>query len=213
MIALFISLAVLLVLVILFIIFYPKLHRAKLKKDFVSIYGKQIYRYALHNDLYLINQLELKSHDDQTLKIDHLLFGNKYIYVISDYYLPGTIEAKENDNSFVYTSLGKNPKKIYIDNILIKDLELTQKVAFDLGLNPSLFITIGVVDDDADFLGFRPKNKDNFIAHISKLHKLLDSLEARNVAPLNDDQLKFTVKDVNRLNERRKTNVRNERNL
>ena len=102
---------------------------------------------------------------------------------------------------------------MYIDNLLIKDLDLTQRVANDLGLNPSLFIAIGVIDDDADFGGFHPKCKNNFLAHISKLPKLLDSLEARNVAPLNDDQLKFTVKDVNRLNERRKTNVRHERNI
>ena len=120
MIALFISLAVLLVLVVLFLIFYPKLYRAKLKKDFVPIYGKKIYRYALHNDLYLINQLELKANDDQIIKVDHLLFANKYIYVISDYYLPGSIEAKENDSSFIYKSSEKGSENVYIDNLLIK---------------------------------------------------------------------------------------------
>lgn len=107
MIALFISLAILLVLVILFLIFYPKFYKAKLKKDFVPIYGKKIYRYALHNDLYLINQLELKGNDDQIIKIDHLLFANKFIYVISDYYLPGLVLAKENDQSFIYKSSEK----------------------------------------------------------------------------------------------------------
>ena len=208
MIALFISLAVLLVLVILFIIFYPKIHRAKLKKDFVSIYGKQIYRYALHNDLYLINQLELKSHDDQTLKIDHLLFGNKYIYIIKDYFLPGTIEAKENDASFIYTTLGKNPKKYYIDNLLIKNGDLTRKVATNLGLHAHLFIPIALLNNDCDLGDFNPTIQNNYITHLKDITKLIDSLESRNVAPLNDEQLKYAVKDVNRLNERRKTNKR-----
>lgn len=204
MIALFISLAVLLVLVVLFLIFYPKLYRAKLKKDFVPIYGKKIYRYALHNDLYLINQLELKANDDQIIKVDHLLFANKYIYVISDYYLPGSIEAKENDPSFIYKSSEKGSENVYIDNLLIRGRELTNKVAFNLGLKPNLFISISLVDDDADFNDFKSNQSDNFIVHISSLKKLLDSIEARNVAPLNDDQLKYAVKDINRLNERRK---------
>lgn len=204
MIALFISLAVLLVLVVLFLIFYPKLYRAKLKKDFVPIYGKKIYRYALHNDLYLINQLELKANDDQIIKVDHLLFANKYIYVISDYYLPGSIEAKENDPSFIYKSSENGSENVYIDNLLIRGRELTNKVAFNLGLKPNLFISISLVDDDADFNGFKSSQSDNFIVHISSLKKLLDSIEARSVAPLNDDQLKYAVKDINRLNERRK---------
>ena len=204
MIALFVSLAVLLVLVVLFIIFYPKFYKAKLKKDFVSIYGKKVYRYALHNDLYLINQLELKGNDDQIIKVDHLLFANKYIYVISDYYLPGSIEAKENDQSFIYKSYEKDSEKVYIDNLLIKGRELTNKVAFNLGLKENLFISIALVDDNADFNGFKSSLTDNYIVHLSSLTKLLDSIESRNVAPLNDDQLKYAVKDINRLNERRK---------
>lgn len=205
MIALFVSLAVLLVLVVLTIIFLPSFLRKRLANHYVEIYGKRIYRYALHNDLYLINVLELKGNDDQIIKIDHLLFGNKYIYIIKDYYIPGTIEAKENDQSFIYTTYGKNPKKYYIDNMLIKNDELAKKVSSNLGLNRSLFIPISIVDNDADFLDFHPTIKDNYITHIGGFTKLIDSIEARNVAPLNDEQLKYAVKDVNRLNERRKT--------
>ena len=204
MIALFISLAILLILVILFIIFFPKLYRKRLKNNYVPVYGKRVYRYALHNDLYLINRLELKSNDDQILKIDHLLFGNKYIYVISDYYLPGKIEAKQNDKSFLYTSYIKDSKTVYIDNLLLRGKTLTKKVALNLGLNPSLFISIALVDNDADFGGFKSTLTDNYIVHLSSLNKLLNELEGRDVAPLNDEQLKFAVKDVNRLNVRKK---------
>lgn len=206
MIALFISLAVLLVLVILTIILLPRIMRKRYTAHYVEIYGKKIYRYALHNDLYLINVLELKGNDDQLIKIDHLLFGSKYIYIIKDYFLPGTIEAKEKDQSFIYTTLGKNPKKYYIDNLLIKNSELAKKVSANLGLGRSLFIPISIIDNDADFGDFHPTIKDNFIVHISNFNKLIDSLESRNVAPLNDEQLKYAVKDVNRLNERRKAN-------
>ena len=76
----------------------------------------------------------------------------------------------------------------------------------NLGLGRSLFIPISIIDNDADFGDFHPTIKDNFIVHISNFNKLIDSLESRNVAPLNDEQLKYAVKDVNRLNERRKAN-------
>ena len=204
LVALFVSLAVLLIFVILFILFFPKINKKRYQKDFVKIYGKKVYRYALHNDLYLINQLELKGNDDQLLKIDHLLFGNKYIYLISDYYLPGVVEAKENDNSFLYTSNEKNAKKVYIDNLLKKNADLTRRVADNLGLKANLFIPISIVDNSCDLLDFKPEAKNNFIVHIASINKLLDALEARKVAPLNDEQLRYTVKDVNRLNVRRK---------
>lgn len=204
MVYLFVGLVILLAIVVLLIIFYPKIKRARYKKDHISIYGKRVYKYALHNDLYLINKLALKGNDDQLLKIDHLLFGTKYIYVISDFYLPGNIEAKENDHSFVYTPLEKNAKKVYIDNVFISGAELTKKVASNLGLNPSLFIPVALVDDDADFGDFKPTLKNNYLVHVSNFNKLLDALEARKVAPLNDDQLKYAVMDVNRLNERKR---------
>ena len=204
LIVLFVALAILLLLVILFIVFYPKFRKAKLRKDYVSIYGKKIYQYALHNDLYLINQLELKGNDDQKLKVDHLLFGTKYIYLISDYYLPGTIEAKVNDRSFIYTSLDKNSKQVYIDNLFLSSSNLTKKVAANLGLNINLFIPVAIVDNNCDLGNLKLSVGDNYIVHFSNFKKLIDSLESRNVAPLNDNQLRYTVKDVNRLNERRK---------
>lgn len=201
---LFIVVAVLLVFVILTIIFYPKIKRAKLKKNFVSVYGKKVYQYALHNDLYLINQLELRNNDNTILKIDHLLFGTKYIYLISDYYLPGVIEAKEKDRSFIYTSSEKDAKKVYIDNPLISNKQLVRKVANNIGLNESLFISIVLLNDSAILDKFESTSKDNFIVHLHSFNRLINQLESRNVAPLNDNQLKYTVKDVNKLNVRNK---------
>lgn len=200
MLPLFIGLGVAIVLIILILIFYPKYRNKKIKKDFLSVYGKRIYKYANQKDLYLINQLELKGNDDQILKIDHLLFGNKYIYLIKDYYLPGVIDAKENDRSFIYKSNVKNSNKIYIDNPLLTNKWLIQRLSSNIGMDKTLFIGIALINDETDLGDFKTTSKDNFLISISRLHKLLDSLEARNIAPLNDDQLKYAVKDIARLN-------------
>lgn len=201
---LFIIVSVLLVLAILTLIFYPKIKLAKLKKDFVSVYGKKVYRYALHNDLYLINRLELRGNDNSTISVDHLLFGTKYIYVITDYYLNGLIEAKEKDRSFLFTPDEKDAKKIYIDNPLIASKRLAKSVANNIGLNESLFISIVLLNDGAQLTNFESTSKDNFIVHLHSFHRLINQLESRNVAPLNDNQLRYTVKDVNKLNVRNK---------
>lgn len=200
MIALFIAIGITLVLFVSFVITYPLLKKRQLKRDFVSVYGRRVYKYALHNDLYLINKLELKANDDQILKVDHLLFGTKYIYVIKDYHFPGEIEAKEKDRSFVYKSNQKDAKKIYIDNPMPINKKLTQKLSANIGLKSDLFITISLFNDDTDFGDFASTSKDNYIVTLSKLKKLLDSLESRNIAPLNDEQLKYAVKDVANLN-------------
>lgn len=204
MIALFISLGVALVLVTSILIFVPLIKRNQLKKDFVSVYGKRVYKYALHNDLYLINKLELKSNDDQIIKVDHLLFGTKYIYVIKDYHLPGEIEAKEKDRSFIYKSNVKGTKKVYIDNPMLINKKLVQKLSTNIGMNSDLFIAISLFNDETDFGDFTSASKDNYIVTMSKLYKLLDTIESRNIAPLNDEQLKYAVKDVAKLNIRNK---------
>ena len=81
---------------------------------------------------------------------------------------------------------------------------MTHKVATNLGLNVSLFIPIALVNNDSDFQEFRLTEIDNYMIHLNSFKKILNDLESRKVAPLNDEQLKYTVKDVNRLNERRK---------
>lgn len=197
---LFIAIAVALVLITLILFFYPRIKSKKLKKDCVVQYGKRIYKYALHNDLYLINKLELKSNDDQILRVDHLLFGTKYIYLIKDYYLPGQIFAKEQDRSFVYKSNEKNSKKVYIDNPMIKNKQLVNKVAANIGLDRKLFISIVLYNEETDFVKFVSTSKDSFMVKTTKLKRLLDSLESQKISPLNDSQLKHAVKDVAKLN-------------
>lgn len=200
MLYLFVALAILLVLTVLILIFYPRLRKAKYQKDFVSICGKKIYKYVYKNDYYLINKLELKESDNHILKVDHLLFANKYIYLIKDYHLPGELIAKESDNSFIYIPSDKNLDKRYIDNLLIKNKKQVHRVARCIGLDESLFISIVILSDDTQLDDFKSSSNDNFIVHLSRFNRLIDKIESRNVKPLNDNQLKYTVKDVAKLN-------------
>ena len=97
----FIALAVVLVLLIIFFVIYPFIRRAYIKKHFIEVFGKKIYKIALHDDFYLINRLLLKTMDGTSIDIDHLLCGNKYIYVIHDEYFKGELYARIQDRTWI----------------------------------------------------------------------------------------------------------------
>ena len=200
MLALFIALAVLLLLVILLLIFYPSIYRKILSNRYINVYGKRIYRIALDNDFYLINQVKLASRSTKSININHLLFGDKYIYLISDYYYRGEILAKENDNSWIFRPRNKKEKSCYIDNPLLISQELVKETSRLTGIDASLFIAITLINNDAIIKGFESKNKSNFLVHLSKVSKLVETIESRDVSPLKEKQLYYAAHDIARLN-------------
>ena len=102
-------------------IFFP-LRKRKMRKEFKYYYYRFIYKEALYQDLYLINNFMFKIDDTHVGKIDHILFANKYIYIINDYYFDGDIEGKDTDASLIFIS--RTGKKKYMDNLLLDNKKL-----------------------------------------------------------------------------------------
>ena len=73
-----------------------------LRKNLVKIYYKNVKKVAYYKDFYLINQLILNVDDNQQIHIDHLLFADKYIYVILDKFYPGKLSGKPEDESLLF---------------------------------------------------------------------------------------------------------------
>ena len=201
MIILFVALAILTFFSVIFFIVFPFAKKSSLKKNFVKAYGKDVYKIANYYDLYLINCLVLKSNDDSRINIDHLLFGNKFIFVIKDYYFDGQLNGKEVDQSWVYYfGKEKDPKKEYVKNPLIENKTRTNKLSMITGLDESFLISIILVNDDCD-LSLEMNPSDNqYVIKRSELKKLVSSIEGRNVAPLNDEQLAYAARDIAALN-------------
>lgn len=205
--ALFIFLAVLLVALILLLLFYPSLNALYFRKNYVRIYGKKVYRIALDRDLYLINRLKLPMNGDIAVSLDHVLFGTKYIYVISDRYYDGALNAKEEDKSWVYfprrRKKGGEGKK-YVDNPLKENRQNLNKLARATGLDRRLFLPIVLINNDCVIESFQPKSRKDFLCHVRNLKKLIAALEGRDVAEINDAQLQEAVQDIAKLNLTRK---------
>lgn len=205
MLILFICLAVLLILSILFVILYPRIHKAHLINNYVAIYGKKIYKLALQQDYYLINRLLLKSEEGISIDIDHLLCGNKYIYVIKDYYFDGGLSANENDRAWIYYhKIGKQKIKEKIDNPLLLNEKRVNLLCKITGLDRSLIISVVLINNDCQFSKFEGKSKNNFLVTRSNFKKFIKSFENKNIADLRDSQLSIAVNDIAKLNQRKK---------
>lgn len=201
---LFIVVSVLFLLTVLFIILYPTIKKLYFKKHFLSVYGKQIYKLANKQDYYLINNLALKGDDEvSNVKIDHLLCGNKYIYVVSDSYFDGALDAKAKDRSWIYYQR-KNRKEFIrrkIDNPILIAENRTQRLMNITNLDASLLITIILINNNCQINEDFELAKDNtYLIPIGKFNKLISNLEKRDVSNINPVQLKNAVHDIANLN-------------
>lgn len=204
MVALFVVLSILLVLVVLYIIFHKRIFNSYIKSNYVKYYGRKVYKIARDCDYYLINQISLENHDNTYVNIDHLVFGNKYLYVISDFYYPGTLKAKEDDNSWIFKPFDKEEKNRYVDNLLFKAQELVKELANVTTLNDGLFIPIVVINQDCQIEEYQHSEKKPFLVRINQLSKLITTIENRDVSPLEERQVFFAVRDIARLNQNKR---------
>ena len=78
----FICALIFILLLLLFLIIFLFAKRHYNFKNFQKIYYKEIRKIAEINDYYLINNLVIKNNNQLICRIDHVLFGDKYIYVI-----------------------------------------------------------------------------------------------------------------------------------
>lgn len=174
-------------------------------KNYIASYGRKIYKLALHNDYYLINRLLLSTMDGTSIDIDHLLCGNKYIYVINDSYIDGELYAKINDRTWIKSTKKKGKEeKQKIDNLLLINKKRIETFSSITNLSSSLIINVVLINDNCKLEGFENTSKNAFLVPVSSFKKLLNQFEKSNVANIKDNQLKRAVMDIASLNERKK---------
>ncbi len=179
-------------------IIIPILRRRYVANHLVPHFGKRIYHIALYNDFYLINQINLKLDDDNEAHIDHLLFGEKYIYVIKDRYYDGALTGQARDvNWMFYQRFGRRGK--FIANPFLLNRVRVEKLALVTGLDPHFFISVIVTNDQCLLDEIDTKDNATFIVKLKKLEKLIKTIEEREIEPIDPNQLDRAVKDIHRL--------------
>lgn len=186
-------------LLALFIFVYIPLSKRKHKKSFQNYCYKKIYSIANYKDYYLINNFIFSIDGVHRTSIDHIMFGNKYIYIIMDKYYEGNLVGKSGDASFIF--IDRTGKKQYTDNPFVYSSKLLKKLSGVSGLASDLLIGITLVNDECK-LNIENPSKQYYIVQRKDLALLIKEIEKRDVGCLNEKQLSSAVSTMDKINKR-----------
>jgi hypothetical protein len=173
------------------------------KHRYMEIFHKTIIRIAEDQDYQLINPVLFKLDDSTFLKIDHLLFGDKFIFVIKDEYYNGALLGKLKDQNWLFHHYDKQKGK-FIKNPFVVNARRIEKLSLLTQLKEDFFVSIIVVNDEA--MIDRVSRGDNFsyIVSIKKLPRVIAAFEDRNVMKLDAEKTQLAVNSIYRLSEENK---------
>ena len=197
----FVIIVPIVLLVFLFICIYIPASGAYRRKHFQVHFYKQVYKVALNNDYYLINQFVFKVDSSKNATVDHILFGNKYIYVLISKYYQGDLVGKYLDKSLIFIS--HKGKKCYTDNPFNEVKLLTSKLSSSTSIDASLMIGIVLINDDCK-VAVQSESKQFYIIQRNRLPALIKAIESRPINSINEAQLDKAVQSIARLNKRKK---------
>lgn len=191
----FIVIICILAILLLTLILFPFIKRKYELHNFQKIYYKKINRIALDNDYLLINNLVLRDHNGVICRIDHILFAEKYIYVIKDRYYRGGISGKYEDNIWFF--YGKKGIKEEFENPMKINEKRIEKLANITHFDREYFVSIVMINNNTIVKNLKGMNtKTSFIIPASKLKKLVKSIESKQVAPIDQKGLEKAVLEI-----------------
>ena len=191
-------LIILIILLTTFICFFVWLRRMN-AETFESLCEKKVKRIADRNAYQAITNLNISNYDREKLIVNHAIFGKKYIYLISDFFLRGFVSGDNKDNSWIYYDNLKK-KHNYLSNLFSLSSKNMRDFAGILQISNDPIIAICLVPNEVDFKIGNAKDEKKFIVHYSSLGRLIRKLERRNIGELDQEQIDYRVKLLNSKN-------------
>ena len=164
----------------------------------VRMYYRKVYRVALDNDFYLINQFSNRTAELEEFHIDHILIGDKFFYCIRDRYYDGALATRESNKSWIFFQ-GKKGR--YVPNPIINNKLRMQRLSLMSGIDEKLFISIVLINDDCYFTPFETENDHSYLSSLKDFPALIAEIESRDVAPLDPDAVAVVARDFAQLNQ------------
>ena len=171
------------------------------KRNYKGYYYRKIYSYTLNRDFYLINNFVFRLDSKHNTCIDHILFGDKFVYVIMDKYYEGDLMGNSYDPDLIL--IAKNGSKNYVDNPYVAFNKLLSRLSTATGISTDLMIGITVINNDCR-MNIESSSKQFFMIQRKRFAKLVDTIEARDVGRINAEELQKAVLTVDNLNRRDK---------
>ncbi|MBP5091704.1 MAG: hypothetical protein J6328_04025 [Bacilli bacterium] len=197
---LWIVVTVLVGLFFLFLFLYSPIKRFLYRLKPVEMFYHRVKGAVEDHDFYLINRFIARVGEGENgdVHIDHLIFGDKFIYVVKDRYFEGAVSISAGDPSWVFYN--KNHKR-YIRNLLDMNMIRADRIAAISGLPRDYFIPVLLVNDDCYIALHGELGRDAYIVPCSKLSSFLDKQEKRSdVESFSQEELSIAVRDLYELN-------------
>lgn len=171
--------AVLIIIVIFLIVLFVVKHKSKNNKTYIKNtknkkLDRRIRKYAKNKDFLILNNVFLPVDDTKAIIVDNLLFGNKYIYVISQKHWEGTLKGFEYDPKWLLTT--KTITK-YVDNPLIGNrFKVSTLMNFLNETDDENIVNIVTINDKTTFKDIKTQPLENVVT-MSHLFKIIDDYE------------------------------------
>lgn len=187
-------------------ILYRPIRKAICQKRYKEVYFRHVDHIVKINDYYLINNFSMDLEGSQLFMIDHLIGGDKYIYVIIDYYVEGGFEINQGQPlAYIYK---KDNVKLKLANPYEMVEHTVKSLSSFTGISKDFFVGIILLNDDCEITGSKDYQSSVNLVHLSKLDKFILEKERSNVKPLAKKQLWQIIQDFHKIKE----NVQNRKN-
>ena len=198
----FIALAIILVLFIVAFILFLVMLRKMTPETFKLLCQMKVRRIARRNKLLAVPNLNILNYEREKVGVDHVIFGKKYIYIITDFMLKGFVSGEVNDNSWVYFNKIQK-KNHYLANLSYVSDKNIQEFAEILGIKPDPIVSICLVPNECDFTVKQLEYNKKMVVHYSMLNRKIKELEKQNIGTLNEKQIYEQYSTIKAKNEER----------
>lgn len=194
---LYISLAIIGVLVVIFLIcllYFRNIYRNKHARELTYI---KLSKICEHNDYLLLNDYHIDFDDKNKGLIDHLVISNKYIIIISVFSISGVLSGKFQGEELV--NVNKKGTSI-VANPINYNINLAKRLALFNDLNTSFLKGLVVINNDSS-IKIEGHNEQFKIIKRKELNKTIKEFDKENIKNLNEESV---IKFINKLNEENK---------
>ena len=168
-------------------------------EQFMELCKKKVSRIAKSNDLYVISDLSVSNFNKEKINAHQVIFGKKYIYLISNFMLKGFVSGDEKDNSWIYYDNVKR-KNNYLTNLHALSSKNIQDFAGISQISADSIVSICVVPNEVDFKIEHVKNDKTLIVHYSSLRRVIRRLESKQIGEFDQEQILEKFKLINSKN-------------
>lgn len=195
---LFILLTLLAILLLAALFLYKPLKKIYYHRHPKEYFYRKINSIVRDGDYYLVNDIHLSLGGGQSAIIDHLVGGDKFLYLINDCYCEGALSAAPADSRWIYYR--KDGKKEEIASPLLTMRNAMVRLTMQTGINSSFLVGIVLVNDDCFINGFQNGKGDILLVPRKRLAKVIESYEGRVLAPFTPENLRQVIHDIYELN-------------